>query len=67
MSDRYKLTPQTSASCMTSRGRLTPAGRVRSLGTLDADREGPTRLEILATDVETTPIGHVPGVDRQDK
>jgi hypothetical protein len=27
--------------------------------------EGVTRLEILVTDVETTPIGHVPGVDRQ--
>jgi hypothetical protein len=35
------------------------AGRLRIVGTLDADRRGVTRLEMIVTDVETIPIGHV--------
>jgi hypothetical protein len=41
------------------------AGRLRIVGTLDADRRGVTRLEMIVTDVETIPIGHVTGMDRQ--
>jgi hypothetical protein len=38
---------------------------VRSVGALDANRRGVTRLETIVTDVENPPVGHVPGVDRQ--
>jgi len=47
------------ASCMTPRGRLTRAGRLRSVGSTRID-EGATRHEMLMIDIETGPSATSP-------
>ncbi len=51
---------QRGASCTTPRGRLARAGRLRSVGTLDADRGGCDPSRSPRDRSRDRPVGHVP-------